>query len=352
VYNVQGISLAKLLETNPQKLTEDVTIDTKTSYIHAMLKNYPWPKNTIETTEVDMLDMDEVYSDTDDSVSSKSEANKQKRFYQRTKNLKANNREGGTQFDNLEETYVKRTDIDLTNKQPVEITKTINSYLSEKATKIVWKVRNKKATDKTTCLCVMLRDKSKRIKQLVFHNLEKYLPSAMHNTAVEMGIGMRGNERMHAEASFLEFLLYRANNEEHAYTHVLGMGCSKKHCLECDALLKLFLGSNYKMITSAAIKSSQKESDFTVSYTLEPDRKAYFKVEYGEDAIRNEDKSSKKFLLADSLKKTIQAKYGLSSIPLDGARFCDQKRSGTNQDTKPPASKRQKKERGLAADSY
>ena len=44
-------------------------------------------------------------------------------------------------------------------------------------------------------------------------------------------------------ASFLEFLLYRAEKKEHAYTHVLGMGCSKKHCQECGALLKLFLGS-------------------------------------------------------------------------------------------------------------
>ena len=38
----------------------------------------------------------------------------------------------------------------------------------------------------------------------------------MHNKAVEMEIGMRGNERMHAEASFLRFLLHRAEKEEYA----------------------------------------------------------------------------------------------------------------------------------------
>jgi hypothetical protein len=229
-----------------------------------MLGNYPWAECSLETTKVDILDMDRAYSDSDDSVSSKLAPNKHKKFYRRTNNLKANKREGGLQFNDLEETYVNLSDINLTNNDLTETTKTISSYLSKRATEIVWKTGSGMAANQTTCFCVMLIDKHKRVKQLVFHNLKNYLPSAMHNTAVEMGIGMRGNERMHAEASFLAFLLYRSENKEHAYTHVLGMGCSKKHCQACDSLLKLFLGKNYSGITAVAIKNSEKNSTFHI----------------------------------------------------------------------------------------
>jgi hypothetical protein len=342
--SVRGIGLANLLEANPKNLAEEVEIDKKAQYIHTMLKEYPWPEASFDTTEVEILDMDTSYSDTDDSVSSKLASNNQKRFYQRTKNLKANNRKGGTQFDRLEETYVKPGDIDLENDNPAETTKIIGNYLSERATKIVWEAGSEKAANQTTCLCVMLRDKYKRVKQLVFHNLKNYLPSAMHNTAVEMGIGMRGNEQMHAEASFLGFLLHRAEKKEHAYTHVLGMGCSKNHCQECDALLKLFLGSNYHVVTSAAVKSSQEKSDFTVEHPPKSGSKVHFEMKYAKDAIRTKENPSNKFRLSDNLQEHIKLRYGLSFLPIDKGRFCNEKSSGMNQETKPPATKRPKNE--------
>ena len=217
--------------------------------------------------------------------------------------------------------------------------------MSERATKIVRGAGSGRAANQTTCFCVMLLDKHKRVKQLVFHNLKNYLPSAMHNTAVDMGIGMRGSENKHAEASFLEFLLYRAEKKEHAYTHVLGMGCSKKHCQECDALLKLFLGSNYHVATSAAVGSSQKKSAFTVAPRSESgSNKAHFEIKYAKDAIRTTENPSKKLLLSDDLKKHIRSKHGLSALPIDTERFRNEESSGINQDTKPPATKRQKKE--------
>ncbi len=349
--SVSGIDLAKLLEANSKNITEEVKIDNKALHIHEMLKKYPWPEASFDTTEVDILDMDAPYSDTDDSVSSQLTANKKKRFYRRTKNLQANKRQGGIQFDNLEVTYVKLSDINLQDGTPEEITKKIGHYLSERATRIVRGAGSEKAAERTTCFCVMLRDKHKRIKQLVFHNLENYLPSTMHNTAVGMGIGMRGSEKMHAEASFLGFLLHRAEKKEHAYTHVLGMGYSKKHCQECNALLKLFLGNNYHVATSAAVGSSQEKSAFTVASRSKSGSKTHFEIEYAKDAIRTTEKPSKKFLLSDDLKKHIRSKHGLSALPIDTERFRNEESSGMNKDTKPPATKRHKK-RSLAANSY
>lgn len=114
-FSIQGIGLAKLLEANPDNLSETVQINEKANYIHEMLHSYPWTECSLEATIVDILDMDQAYSDTDDSISSKAEANKQKRLYQRTRNLKANNRKGGIQFEYLKETYIKLGDIDLKN---------------------------------------------------------------------------------------------------------------------------------------------------------------------------------------------------------------------------------------------
>jgi hypothetical protein len=80
--------------------------------------------------------------------------------------------------------------------------------------------------------------------------------------AESMNYGIRNVHRAHAEAQFLDFLLYRVRErarEESAtektkhlrYTHILGMGCSRQHCQECNALLKLFLGKNYYPYTAA-----------------------------------------------------------------------------------------------------
>jgi len=341
-FRVQGIGLAKLLEEGPGNLSGTVEIDETATHIHEMLKNYPWTSCSLEDTEIDILDMEQACSDTDDSISSKKGKNQEKRFYQRTKNLKANNRKGSDQFEDTRETYIKLNDIDLKNDDPTENTKRISSYLSEKATEIAWSATAKRAAAQTTCLCVMLIDKQKRGKQLVFHNLKNYLPSTMHNTAIGMGIGMRGNERMHAEASFLGFLLHRAAKKE--YIHVLGMGCSKKHCQECDALLKLFLGSGYQEVT-AAVTSSNKECDFSVKHPSEPNNVVYFRHALKGNAIRIQEKPSKKFLLDNHLRKHIKLKYGLATLPIDGDRFRDDGSSEIDRNTKTPIPKRQKKEK-------
>ena len=58
--------------------------------------------------------------------------------------------------------------------------------------------------------------------------------------------------RSHAEGEFLQFLWKRSKQHTPAYTHIIGMGCSRKHCKECDLLLQLVLGIDYHRITAAA----------------------------------------------------------------------------------------------------
>ena len=129
---------------------------------------------------------------------------------------------------------------------------------------------NARTRDATTCLCVVLRDEEQRAKKLVFHNGTNEMQRSMHNKAEELRYGIRRAHLAHAETQFIYFLLYRAKQREEEirgngeashprYTHVLGMGCSRKHCQECDVLCKLFLGEGYTACTSALKQTNSNE---------------------------------------------------------------------------------------------
>ena len=61
----------------------------------------------------------------------------------------------------------------------------------------------------------------------------------------------------HAEGAFIQKLWQGSVESEEAldrrhYTHLVGMGCSRPHCQECDAVLKRVLGRDYYRVTAAA----------------------------------------------------------------------------------------------------
>lgn len=111
----------------------------------------------------------------------------------------------------------------------------------------------------TTILCVALMNSKQRIKKFAFHNHGQYTkwrkaeaedPSFKEKRAYELGYHIIQSEVSHAEGQFLQFLYQRCKSNPGYYTHIIGMGRSRRHCLECDALLKLVLGQSYKRLTA------------------------------------------------------------------------------------------------------
>jgi len=106
---------------------------------------------------------------------------------------------------------------------------------------------------RTTYLCAALRDKHGYIKKFVFHNGEGLMPPAVRGKAHTLGYDIIQAEQSHAEGEFIQFLLHCHQVRPAWYTHIMGIGCSRPICGECDHLFKLFFGDNYPnmSITSA-----------------------------------------------------------------------------------------------------
>lgn len=56
-------------------------------------------------------------------------------------------------------------------------------------------------------------------------------------------------EQSHAEGQLLQFLYKRSIHD--SYTHIIAVGCSRPHCVECDCVFRLLLGENYQAVTAA-----------------------------------------------------------------------------------------------------
>jgi len=135
----------------------------------------------------------------------------------------------------------------------------------------------------TTCLCVVIVDEYDRAKKFVFHNGKEKMNTPMAQKAEELGYGIRTGYQSHAEGAFMQFLLQRGQQNHGRYTHILGMGCSRMHCQECDYLLKLFLGSEYYMCTAAM----QEDGGPIIANTQEGCINTInARTVYGNDAIR------------------------------------------------------------------
>ncbi len=120
-------------------------------------------------------------------------------------------------------------------------------------------------------------------------------------------------EHAHAEGEFVQFLLKRNTKEEaETYTHVIGMGCSRQHCPECNCLLKLALGESYYNFTASL--SDNRDEKEQVEVKLSPDIENQVLIDrscqgtvpilYGANA------SSSKYFRQFSLKKMLSTWIG------------------------------------------
>jgi hypothetical protein len=135
---------------------------------------------------------------------------------------------------------------------------------------------------------------------------------SMNDKAVDLNYAARTGYQAHAEVEFIDFLLHRHKQNEERYTHILGMGCSRQHCKECDCLLQLFLGSNYHQFTAAMHKEVSPESGVgmpaieTLSQEegdgvrmIVPEESRVFKAVHTKEAVQ--DKTYSKYRLSKGI---------------------------------------------------
>ena len=173
----------------------------------------------------------------------------------------------------------------------------------------------------TTCFCVVLRDKNGHAKKFVFHNGKDKMSNTMEQKAQELKYAIRTGYQAHAEAEFIQFLLQRMEQNPERYTHILGMGCSRQHCKECDCLMKLFLGTNYHGFTAAMCL----EDPALPKFTDVEDRccictRTYHNPLHKSDAVNKGGRRSDKYYLPRLLQEYIQNKVGLN-IDFSNDRF-------------------------------
>ncbi len=183
--------------------------------------------------------------------------------------------------------------------------------------------------ESTTCLCVVLINTKGNTEKLMFHS-GKRLPASIKGKAGKLSYSLN-SYKGHSEAQLMNFLFDDTIPEQ--YTHILGIGCSRLHCKECDSLLKLGLGKNYNEFTAAMQQESrasqvptfEKTKDYKRIILKVPDRaqEEYRAVEK-EEAIRKSARpSNNKYALTEAVIEWIKEMTGQDFS--SQKRFIDQK---------------------------
>lgn len=165
---------------------------------------------------------------------------------------------------NLAKCYLRKdempTDTDIPDSS---FTQKLCVKLARDALKIANTHTSHRTRESTTCLCVVLSNKEGNTQKLMFHSGER-LPPSIKIVAGKLSYSLN-SYKGHAEAQFINFLLDDTSLKQ--YEHILGMGCSKLHCKECDSLLKLGLGKDYHKFTAAMKQESTKPQNPTFENT-------------------------------------------------------------------------------------
>ena len=164
----------------------------------------------------------------------------------------------------------------------------------------------------TTCLCVVLRDTGGRAKKFVFHNGKEKMPTTMAQKAKALKYAIRTGYQAHAEAAFIQFLLQREQQNSERYTHILGMGCSRRHCKECDCLMKLFMGQNYHSFTAAMRENTLPPIVTNVVGGCDIHYEVHAALVYGNDAVKNDGRRSDRYYLPKILQEYIRKRAALA----------------------------------------
>ena len=131
--------------------------------------------------------------------------------------------------------------------------------------------------------------------------------------AQELNYAVKTSYQAHAEAELMQFLLQRIQQNSERYTHILGVGCSRRCCKEYNCLLKLYLGANYHEFTAAM--HIEEESSLPNITNAENDlvciQTSVFCRLAGQKGAVSSRRNSNKYYLPTVLQKRIKTKTGL-----------------------------------------
>ena len=216
----------------------------------------------------------------------------------------------GKKNDSRKEYLLRESEVDTAKDL---FTKNLCTKLARDACHIAHADKNSFTRNATTCLCVVLRDEYGNAKKVVFHNGKDKMGTTMAKKAQALQYGIRTGLQSHAEGEFVQFLLQRDRQNEERYTHILGMGCSRRHCRECDVLFQLFLGKGYHGFTAAA---RNEESSLPVITDTEEGCVIRSEINapfvYEREAVSQSSSRSQKYYLPRVLRNHINKKIGFS----------------------------------------
>ena len=247
---VRGLSIAKINPSNSQKATITASTGDTADRLDELLEGYSFPEALIDSGVPIIFPEEDTSTQSDDSELTDTDTEGKNANDQEAKNkwaLFALN-SAPSEPTSRERYLLRKNEI---NEDNNSFTKHLCGKLAADAFRIANAHKHARTRESTTCLCVVLRDKDERAKKFVFHNGPDKMQKSMYNEALNLGYAARTGYQAHAEGEFMQFLLHRMQQNSERYTHILGMGCSRLHCKECDCLLKLFLGANYYEFTAA-----------------------------------------------------------------------------------------------------
>ena len=309
----------------------DISSQVSAEYFDQLLKTVPFRTSTSESITISFpqdpsLSGNQPYDvDTDNDDIDKLDAvrlgQKRKKPYNASRLLYSPKKD-------LTNNYLQQSDLPQQDEiseglvQPLQqYTQKLCCRLALDALRIVEIHPREQTRSATVCLCVVLRNQDGYAKKFIFHNGASSLPSPMREEADRLKYHIvhaehAHAEHAHAEGEFVQFLLKR--NAQETYTHVIGMGCSRQHCKECNCLLKLSLGRTYHEFT-ASIEDDKNEEENRVEVLLSQNpsnkvvidrhQKATSQVLYGEDTVS--EKYFKKFSLKELLSSWIKTTTGI-----------------------------------------
>jgi hypothetical protein len=312
---VRGINISQVSTPDNSSPRQQHAEDADNNHLDKMLEGYVFLTSSINT-EVEI-----ILPENDDSTqSSESELTDTD-----VESIDATNptEAGGVDFvkfalnatlyhKNLKWNYLKREDV-AAGESPESFSKNLCSKLSKDAFRIANAHKNARTRESTTCLCVVLRNEKQYAKKFVFHNGAEKMHESMNEKAVALKYAVRTGYQAHAEVEFIEFLLHRSKQDPERYTHILGMGCSRQHCKECNCLLKLYLGNNYHKFTAAMHMTESPQLPIITDCQedgLHMRIEANYKLTHREEAISN-GSNSNKYYLPKALQENIKNKTGL-----------------------------------------
>lgn len=331
---VRGLDISQIGTPNNNPLRQQRTEGSDNNHLDKMLEGYGFLTSSINTkvevifpeydnstqgSESKLTDTDAESMDVDKELEQTSQLTLV-RF-----NLNNTLDEGDPKWN-----YLKKEDVAVVESQE-SFNKNLCNRLSKDAFCIANAHKNARTRESTTCLCVVLRDKKQYAKKFVFHNGPEAMHKSMNEKSVALNYAARTGYQAHAEVEFIEFLLHRNKQDPERYTHILGMGCSRQHCKECDCLLKLYLGANYHDFI-AAMQKEASDSEVVMPIIEElnqdegdgiririPEESSVFQVAYQEKAIQ--DKRYPNYRLSKDMQREIQNKVGLLNLEFSDNRF-------------------------------